>query len=95
MSDQALSALLDELEQLLGAGEPEGPAIADWHERFRATMATAERGADWPEIVTRCHRLALQLDQAADHLSAAREGIRRELDLQGQGARALKGYRPS
>lgn len=95
MSGQDLSALLDELELLLGADEPEGPAIADWHDRFRAAVAIAERGADWPELVARCHRLALRLDQAAAHLSVEREGIRRELDLQGQGARALKGYRPS
>jgi hypothetical protein len=95
VSDLHLNGILDDLETLLQSDEVDGEAIAAWRQRFDAAVATAERGPGWPEIVTRSRTLATRLDQAADRLSLERDRIRRELELQGQGARALKGYKPS
>ncbi|WP_306590690.1 hypothetical protein [Geothrix sp. 21YS21S-4] len=96
MSDRALQSLLDELEQLLQAPDAlEGDVIAAWQARFDAAVAGAERGAEWPQLVARAHALGTRLDAAAERLSQQREGIRREMQLQGQGARALKGYKPA
>lgn len=95
MSDQSVVVLLDELEQLLQEEVPEGEAIAAWRERFEAALTGAERGPDWPGIVARCHALASRVDATAGQVDARREVIRQELARQDQGARALKGYRPS
>lgn len=94
MSDLDLVRLLDELERLLDQGEVEGEVLADWRPRFEAALATAERGPGWPETVARAHALGRRLDLEADRLSVERDRIRQELDLQGHGSRALKGYRP-
>lgn len=95
MSDLELSALLDELEGLLQAGPVEGDVLASWQARLDATLATVERGSDWPQILARSRALALHLDQAANQLSQARENIRKELNFKELGSRALKGYKPS
>ena len=95
MSDLRLSELLDELERALAGGEVEGGALAAWRGRFDACLASAERGAAWPELVARAHALARRLDAEADRLSEVRDRLRQEMALQDQGSRALKGYRPS
>lgn len=95
MSDQALSLLLDELEQLLQQDAPDGEALASWRARFDAALPEAERGPGWEQLVARCRTLAARLDAAANALSQQRDALRREMEMQDQGARALKGYRPS
>lgn len=95
MSDQEVSLALDDLERLLGQGEaPDPDALAQWQGRFAASLAQAERGEGWAALVARAKELALRLEARALALTAEREALRRELDLQAQGARALKGYRP-
>lgn len=96
MSDQAVAEALDDLERLMG--EPlerlDGDRIGQWHERFRAAVAAAERGPGWGDLVGRAHALGQRLDQVLGQALSQREALRQELDAGGQGARALKAYRP-
>ena len=83
------------MEQLLQSA-PVGPdALTAWQQSFEAALATAERGDGWPDIVARAHKLSGQLNSAANILSKQMDGLRKELGLQAQGVRALKGYRPA
>jgi hypothetical protein len=95
LSDQELVSALDAMDQLIRDGLVEPEVILQWRQRFDAALATAERGAGWSQIVARAHDLSATLDIAVKTLSDQRDQIRKELDLQAQGARALKGYKPS
>lgn len=96
MSDQEVITALEAMEQMLLRGDPVEPQVlADWRKDFDAAVATAERGPAWAEIVARAHRLAGQVDTAAETLSVRRDELRRQLSLQNQGARALQAYKPS
>lgn len=96
MSDQAVAQALDELEALLA--EPlerlDGGRIGAWHARFRAALDAAERGPGWGDLVERGHALGRQLDQRLGQAISERDALRQELDAGGQGARALKAYKP-
>lgn len=96
MSDLGVAAALDELEAML-RGRPEdlsADAIEQWHVRFREALADAERGPRWREHLDRAHRLGQDLDRVLGVLLEQRETLRKELDVQGQGARALRAYLP-
>lgn len=96
MSDREVAEALDALEGLLG--EPldrlDGARVGQWHDRFRQAVAAAERGPGWAALVERAHALGQRLDQVLAQALTERESLRRELDAGGQGARALKAYRP-
>ncbi len=93
MSDREVVLALDALEQLLQGELPEPEAIAAWREGFDQAVLSASRGPGWAAIVTRAHALSKSLDARAEALAEQRDLLRRELNLQGQGARALKGYK--
>lgn len=57
-------------------------------------MATAERGKGWPAIEARIHDLPRKLQAVVQALSVEQDGLRKQMQLQAQGARALKGYKP-
>lgn len=94
MSDADLVRILDDLERLL-QGDLEPELISEWQKRFDAELASADRGPGWPQIVERAHGLAHRLDTTAGALSDQLDQVRKELALQAQGERALKGYKPS
>lgn len=94
MSDADLSRALDDLEQLL-RDDLDPAAIVAWRRRFDAEVASADRGPGWPQIVARAHDLAGRLDAAAQALADQLAQVQKELALQDQGSRALKGYKPS
>ena len=93
MSDLDLIRCLDELEQVLEGNALEPEDIAAWQARFDAACAEADRGTGWVGIVNRAHALATRIDMRTGALVEQRDQIRKELDLQAQGARALRGYR--
>jgi uncharacterized protein (DUF2342 family) len=95
LSDQDVAAALEAMEQLIHQNVVEPDAIAAWRQRFDQALVTAERGVGWSDIVVRAHELSGKLDAVATTLAARRDEIRKELDLQAQGVRALKGYKPS
>ena len=94
MSDTELIRVLDDLERLLQGDLLEAGAVASWREQFEVALASADRGPDWPGIVTRAHELSAKLDTRTKALSEQRDKMGKELGLQAQGARALKGYKP-
>lgn len=96
MSEAEVLRLLGEMEALL---EPEAPApdpewIAEWHQRFLAACASAERGPGWPGIVQRAHTMAGRVDGLVAALSVQKDGLKREMETQAMGQRALKAYKP-
>jgi hypothetical protein len=95
LSDADLVHSLEELEHLLLGNALEAETIAVWRKQFDAALASVDRGPGWPQIVTRAHELATKLDARTKVLSAKRDQMGKELGLQAQGARALKGYKPA
>ena len=59
MSDQAVLDVLDDLERILAMPLefPNPDLIARWHEAFKASVASAERGPRWPEALARARTL--------------------------------------
>lgn len=96
MSDRNVAASLDDLERLLASlmDRPDPRAVDAWHAAFKAAVATAEKGPQWPQLVARARELGLRLDQEVRNLTAIRGAIRVELQAKERGRRALMGYRP-
>lgn len=95
MSGPGLSGALEELEQLLQQELPDPESVAAWRERFEAARAEAVHGPDWSLLQARARDLSARLDARIRVLSEERDRLRKEMGLQGRGARALKGYKPS
>ena len=93
MSDRDVTEALDALEQMLQGEVLEPQAVAAWQASFDQALGNATRGPGWPEIAARARTLAARLDARTEALVEQRDHLRTELNLQGQGARALKGYR--
>jgi flagellar hook-associated protein FlgK len=93
MSDSAVSSLISEMENYLKETElPDTDYIVAWNDKFHAAVDAAERGAGWQDIVDRAHALGEAIQKRIGGLNYEREQIRRELQIQSVGARALKGY---
>ncbi len=96
MTDLDVLAALDTLEALLAgpASQPNGDAVATWHEAFKRALAGAERGFRWGEVQARGRVLGNLLSQRMALVRAARDVLGRDLAKVASGRRALKGYRP-
>ncbi len=70
-------------------------ALAAWRAAFETLRGSAERGPAWPALVARAHLMAARMEAAANLLAEERDQLRKELNLQAQGSRALKGYKPT
>ena len=93
MSDAAVSSLIVEMENYLKETElPDPDYITEWNERFKTEVETAEHGPDWVSIVDRAHVLGEAIQARIGGLNYEREQLLRELAVQAQGQRALKGY---
>lgn len=97
MSDADILRLIEEMENRLSEQMPEDDpdAIADWHRRFLAAMATAERGGHWPDIVQRSHAVAGRIEGLVSELEVRKESLRKEMETHATGRRALKAYKPA
>jgi hypothetical protein len=95
MSDLAVFASLDDLERLLALPLefPNAQAVADWHDGFKKAVAGAERGPRWPEALARARHLGRLLKHREALLRAAQQRLRRDLDKNTVGRRALSAYR--
>jgi hypothetical protein len=99
MSDAAVSDLILEMENYLKETEmPDSDYIAGWHARFRCAAdaaAAAGHGPDWQGVVERAHALGEAFQSRIGDLGYEHEQIKRELNVQALGQRALKGYSSS
>lgn len=96
MSDVEVLRLIEEMETLLetDAPAPDPERVAEWHRLFLAACASAERGPGWPGIVQRAHTIAGRVGDLVTALSVQRDGLKREMETQAMGQRALKAYKP-
>lgn len=94
MSDAAVRAALRQLEGWLADGSTplDGSLLEAWNRDFNAALAGAERGPGWEETLAMARGLGQQVQARQHELEGQREAIRRELQQQLQGSRALKGY---
>lgn len=94
MSDARVLAAIERMESWMRdpdeALDPD--RLAEWNREFTAALAAAERGPQWPDLLSRAHALAGSLGGRTALLSAEREELRKALDAQALGGRALKGY---
>lgn len=67
--------------------------VAAWQASFDQALGNATRGPGWPGIAARAHHWRAVSVAGTQALVEQRDRLRTELNLQGQGARALKGYR--
>lgn len=96
MSDREVADCLEEMEALLGAGPGlEAAEVELWHQRFQEAVARAERGPEWPTLVTRAHDLSARIQPFLTGLEREREALKRALEEQTLGQRALSAYRSS
>jgi hypothetical protein len=97
VTDLDVSRAFDELEQLLArsAENPDPEAVAAWHATFKAALASAERGPDWPALKARGRAMEVKLNQTVGVLRGLQDAVKREIDGLGAGRRALSAYNPS
>jgi hypothetical protein len=89
----AVSSLIQDLENHLKETEiPDTDYIAEWNEKFRAAVETAEHGADWKSLVDRAHALGEVIQKRIGGLNYERDQMISEMNIQTSGQRALKGY---
>ena len=94
MSAPALTELLARMEGWLSrpAGLPDPDELGRWNADLQAALASEARGADWSALVARAQALGAQVTRKAEAVAQARDAIRAELEAQGKGDRALRGY---
>jgi hypothetical protein len=73
---------------------PDIDYVAAWNDKFRTAVDTAERGPGWEDILGRAHALGEVIQNRIGGLNYERDQLRRELQIQSVGKRALKGYCP-
>ena len=94
MSDEVVRLLVQEMEAWLAdpAWEPDAEVLAVWDAQFRVALAQAEKAMGWEALVARAHKVGRLLEVRAAALAEDSLRLKGELNAQGQGARALKGY---
>lgn len=94
MSNARVRAALEQMEAWLAdpAWEPEAESLALWDTEFNAALAVAERGVEWPDLAQRAHAAGKQLEARVDRAVEVLDRMRREMEAQGRGHRALRGY---
>lgn len=96
MSDADVLRLVEEMERLLEAdpGNLDGDLIAGWHERFLVACGSAERGPAWAGTVLRAKAVADRVESLVQVLSRQKDLLKKEMEAQAVGQRALKAYKP-
>jgi len=96
MSDRDVMLAIEEMETCLKGdlGELDPRMLDEWQQKFQNAVATSERGADWASIAARAQAVHLLLEDKLKNLVAQRDSIRRELEGQAVGQRALSAYKP-
>jgi hypothetical protein len=94
MTDQPVCAAIEQMEAWLAdtTWEPDAYTLAQWDTEFQAVLAQAEKGPGWAELRDRAHVAGHRLEARRAVLAAALDELRRELEVQERGNRALKGY---
>ena len=97
MSDQDVLKALEDMERYLILDQPAlDPAQLELlHDRFRAAVSSAERGPDWCAITERVLSVQQALQSRLSSVIQQRDAVRRELEGQGLGQRALSAYKSS
>ncbi|MDR3670815.1 MAG: hypothetical protein P4L36_08225 [Holophaga sp.] len=97
MSDQDILNVLEQLEPLLRAPleHPNGDAIALWHAEFNRSVATAERGAHWPDVKLRAKVLGIMLSRRMAMIESSQKTLKQRLTKNANGCRALSAYKES
>ncbi|MDP1830865.1 MAG: hypothetical protein Q8K67_02315 [Geothrix sp.] len=94
MSDADVLRAVEQMEAWLREPEalPDAEALAAWNRELQSAVAGAERGPGWADLAIRARTLGKQAQGRAATLAVQRDQVRAELDAQGRGGRALKGY---
>lgn len=94
MSDGAVRRAIEQMEGWLQdpAWEPDAQVLALWDANFQVALAQAEKAPGWEDLASRAHAAGLRLEVRATALAEECKRLRAELEAQGRGSRALKGY---
>jgi len=94
MNDRAVLRAIEQMEAWVvdPKWEPDPDALSQWNSRYSAAVALAERGDEWPGMVSRAHALGQLLAARVEGFGHQRDAIRAELMGMERGRRALGGY---
>lgn len=94
MSDARVRAAIEKMEAWLAdpIWEPEADALDAWNRDFLEAMGRAEKAPGWDALIERAHGAGRRLEDRIAVLSAEKDKVQAELERQGRGNRALKGY---
>ena len=94
MNDTRVRAAIEQMEAWLADAnwEPDPDALAQWNTGFNMALAEAEKAADWPELRARAHAAGHQMEAKMAVFAEAKERLRKALEQQELGRRAMKGY---
>lgn len=94
MSELRVRAAIDQIEGWLAdpAWMPDPEALKCWTTDFQVALAEVEKGPDWPAVASRAHAAGKLLEARLMVVAAARDQVKTQLEAQGRGNRALRGY---
>jgi hypothetical protein len=94
MNDTRVRVAIERMEAWLAdaSWEPDSAALAQWDAEFQSALSQAEKALGWAELMDRAHAAGHQLEARRVVLADALDQVRRELEVQERGNRALKGY---
>jgi len=94
MSDDAVLSVIDQMESWIedSTWSPDPEALAQWNAAFQEAMASADRGPGWGKLIERAHAVGERLEARMVPFIQQRDDLKAELDAQGRGNRALRGY---
>ena len=94
MSDRAVRRAVAQMEDWLDdpAWVPDAQVLAVWDAEFRAALLQAEKAPGWEALLARAHAAGRRLGVRAAELAEDCKRLKAELEAQGRGARALRGY---
>lgn len=94
MSDVKVREALEQMEAWLADLNwvPDPDAMAQWDAEFQASLAKAEKGPGWVDLMARAHAAGKQLEGRTVIFTEIRDQLRKDLEAHERGNRALKGY---
>ncbi len=94
MSDTSVRAAIEQMEAWLADANwiPNVEVLAQWDAEFQASLARAEKGPGWVDLVARAMAAGRQVEDRTVLFVELRDQLRKEIEAHERGSRALKGY---
>lgn len=94
MTDGRVRTAIEQMETWLAdpAWEPDSESLAQWNAEFTQSLAEADKGSGWPELLGRAHAAGQILEGRIAAVVEEQDRVKADLEAQDRGNRALRGY---